>query len=429
MTVEGLTSDGQAFVRDDDREIRLKGFLPGDKLEILFSEKGRISSVLLLEPSPDRVKPDCFFHGPCGGCDLLELSEKGRKKEKQAMIMRAIKAIPYSDKVFVHSFLASREIIRYLPRVRLHQSRNYDERESGFLASEQYEDKVPGGVVPVTACALITPPLARRLVATRKILSQIPICLESLTLMSSSSHHSDRVVGHAVLMKGKTAANCHENLKKILRSASLKGLSVASHDGKMKKVYDTVSVTGLVAPDVDGGPYDAEPSFFVQGNIYQNQVLIRKVLEFCKPEPGTRIIEGFAGAGNFTLALAATGAKIEAVESHPGAVRTGNKNIARSGFADRITLTEGDAIKDLAKLAPEPDVLLLDPPRTGTPGIGRMVSKLKPARIVCVFCDLNAMVKDSSAIIRSGYRLGEVAGIDLYPRTHHVEAICLFEKS
>jgi len=427
--VEGLTASGQAFVNINGVQLRVPGFLPGDKIDIELDGSGRIIDVQMVEPSPERVKPDCFFHGPCGGCDLLELSEKGRKKEKQAMIARALSRIPCGCEAYLHSFTASREIIRYLPRVRLHQGRNYEERESGYLAAESFSSQVPGGVVPVTACAIITQPLARRLVAARKILNQVPIFLESLTLMSSSSHRSDRVVGHAVLMKGRPTGHHYKDLAKIMRAANLKGLSVANHEGKIKEVQGTVNVTGLIAPDVDGGPYDAEPSFFVQGNIFQNPVLVRKVVELCKPAQGIRIVEGFAGAGNFTLALAAKGARVEAIESHPGAVRTGIRNIKRSGFEDRITLLEGDAIKELSRFKPEPDVLLLDPPRTGTPSIGRTLAKLQPKKIVCVFCDLDACERDSAAIIRSGYKLSEAAGLDLYPRTHHVELICLFEKA
>lgn len=427
--VEGLTSNGQAFVNIDDVMVRVPGFLPGDKIELELSAGGKVVGAQLLEPSPERVKPDCFFHGPCGGCDLLELSEKGRKKEKQAMIARTLNRIQGGNEAYLHSFSSSREIIRYLPRMRLHQSRNYEERESGYLPSEAFASQLPGGVVPVTACALITPALARRLIAARKILNQVPIFLESLTLMSSSSERSDRVVGHAVLMKGRPAGHHYKDLTKIMRAANLKGLSVANHEGKIKDVQGSVSVTGLIAPEVDGGPYDAEPSFFVQGNIFQNQVLIRKVVELCKPAPGIRIVEGFAGAGNFTLALAAKGARVEAIESHPGAVRTGVKNINRSGFGERLMLVEGDAIKELSRFKAEPDVLLIDPPRTGTPSIGRTLAKLQPKKIVCVFCDLEACERDSANIIRSGYKLSEAAGLDLYPRTHHVELVCLFEKA
>lgn len=427
-TVDGLTFQGQAFITEGDHDIWLgAGFLPGDKVEVFRDEKERVREVQLLEPSPERVKPDCFFHGPCGGCDLLELSEKGRKKEKQAMIKRALQRIEGGTAAALHSFLAARELIRYRPRVRIHQSRNHEAREAGYLAADSYQKQVPGGVVPVTSCAIITQPLNRRLVAVRNILSHIPIFIESLVMMSSSSEHSDRVVGHVSLMKGKTAAFYHKELMKIMRAGQMKGLTVSGPDGKVKEAHGDVSVTGLIAPECQGGPYEAEPSFFVQSNIFQNSVLIKKVLEFCRPFKGARIIEGFCGAGNLTLPLAVEGARIEAVESHPGAMRAARKNVHQSGLTESITLIEADAIKEMAKLEPQPDILLLDPPRTGVPGIGRTVKILKPKKIVYIFCDLDAMVKDSNAIIKSGYRLAEVVGLDLYPRTHHVETICVFE--
>jgi tRNA/tmRNA/rRNA uracil-C5-methylase (TrmA/RlmC/RlmD family) len=169
--------------------------------------------------------------------------------------------------------------------------------------------------------------LNKRLNATRKILDEIPIILESLTLMSSSSKNSDRVVGHAVLQKGKTAHFFNKDLNKIMRAANLKGLTVADYSNKIKDVIGETSVTGLIAPNVENGPYESEASFFVQGNIYQNPKLVEKVVEFAEPSGNTYIVEGFAGAGNFTLALAAKGARIDAVESNPSAVRSGIKNI------------------------------------------------------------------------------------------------------
>ncbi|GAB4282599.1 MAG: 23S rRNA (uracil(1939)-C(5))-methyltransferase RlmD [Candidatus Rifleibacteriota bacterium] len=426
--VEGLTSDGQAFITINERLIRVPGFLPGDKIEIILDNHGKIISAIMLDPSPDRVKPDCYFHGPCGGCDLLELSERARKKEKQAMIKRALAKIQNSEQTILKPFSPAKELIRYRPRMRLHQSRNQENRESGYLAAESYVGKLPGGIVPVTSCAIITGQLNKRLVATRKILNQIPIFLECLTLMSSSASNSDKVVGHATLRKGKTPAFFHKDLMKIMRAAQLKGLTVSGPDGKVKEAHGSVSVTGLIAPNTEGGPYEAEPSFFVQSNIFQNEVLINKVINYCQPAPSKRIVEGFAGAGNFSLPLAAQGAIVEAVESHPGAVRTGLKNIHNSGFSERIKLIEGDAMKELAGFQPEPDVLLLDPPRTGTPCIAKIVKSLQPHKVVYVFCDLDAMIRDSNSLIKAGYKLSEVSGIDLYPRTHHVETVCSFDK-
>ena len=429
LKIEGLTSEGESFATINKKLTRIPGFLPGDSVKIDFDEKNsEVLKAELVEASPDRIKADCFYHGACGGCDLLELSEKARKKEKQAMIKRALERINNAENAVLEPFNASKILIKYMPRVRLNQSQSYDERSSGFLAADNYSEKVSGNIVPVTSCALLTQALNKRLVAARKILDTVPIMLESLNLMSSSSITSDRVVGHAVLQKGKTAHFCIKDLNKIMRATNLKGMTVADHNNKIKEVLGEPSVTGLIAPDVEGGLYESEASFFVQGNIYQNSKLVEKVVEYAEPSEKTYILEGFAGAGNFTLALAAKGAHIDAVESNPCAVRSGIKNINKSGFKN-VKLHEGNALKDLTKFK-NPDVLVLDPPRTGTPGIGAIVNKLGSLkRIVLVFCDLEAMVKDCKAILKSGnYKLEKVAGFDLYPRTHHVETVVLITR-
>jgi 23S rRNA (uracil1939-C5)-methyltransferase len=425
-TVTGLTAQGQAFIDESNQLIKLPGFLPGDKVEVLIDSNGNVTEASLFEPSGDRVKPDCYFHGPCGGCDLLELSEKGRKKEKQNMIRRALLNISGGDEAELKPFLAAKNLIRYRPRVRLHQGRNREDRQAGYLAAESFQRQISGGIVPVTSCAIITEVLNKRLVAARKILSQIPVCIDSLVLMSSSSENSDRVTGHVTLQKGKTPGYFRKDLLKIMRAAQLKGMTISGPDGKVKEAHGSVSVTGLIAPDTEGGPFEAEPSFFVQSNVFQNRILVSKVLEYCRPNEFTRIIEGFSGAGNFTIPLAKKGARIEAIESHPGALRTAEKNFHIAGVVDMIKLIPGDAAKELPKLKPSPDVLLLDPPRTGTPGLIKILKNLNPRKIVYVFCDLDTMVRDSNKIVRQGYKLQSVCGIDLYPRTHHVETICLF---
>ena len=87
LKIEGLTSEGESFATINKKLTRIPGFLPGDSIKVEYDEKNKeIIDAELVEESPDRVKPDCYFHGACGGCDLLELSEKARKKEKQAMI-------------------------------------------------------------------------------------------------------------------------------------------------------------------------------------------------------------------------------------------------------------------------------------------------------------------------------------------------------
>ncbi len=425
--VEGLALNGQAFVLLDGRKLYLDGFLPGDRVSFSLNKRGFSTNVALEEPSSNRVKPDCFFHGPCGGCGLLELSEKARKTVKQQMVVDTIASIEGGEKAKIQPLTFSREIIRYMPRVRLYQSRSYEERSSGFMTSETYKGPpVPGGVVPVSSCALLMKALNRRLVAARRVLDQIPICLDSLTLMCSSSEKSDRVVGHAVLMKGKTVRHCERNMEKLVRAINLKGLTIATFDGKVRAVLGEPAVTGLVAPEVEGGPYESEAGFFVQGNLYLKPVLVKKVLEFCNVKAGMRVVEGFAGAGSYSIALGKAGAMVEGVESHSGALRAAIKNLAKAGLQEQVTLVEEDVVKGLMNCKPSPDVLLLDTSRTGTPSLDKIVKHLQPKLVVCIYCNLETARKNSNTLAHCGYGITQAAGVDLYPRTNQVELICSY---
>ncbi len=119
VTIEGLAFNGQPFCTVNSTKVFLFGpFFPGDKVEISTDDDRSYHVSELIEPSKIRVKPDCVFYGPCGGCDLLEMSEKSRKSEKAAMIKRCVESLSPEDMPDIKPFDASKELIRYLPRSR-----------------------------------------------------------------------------------------------------------------------------------------------------------------------------------------------------------------------------------------------------------------------------------------------------------------------
>lgn len=431
--VSKFDARGRGCLLIDDVEVVVPGLFPGDEAEFVcdVGPRGRKTwrAEEITKPTPDRIKSDCPFHGPCGGCDWLELSEKGRRKAKQQLLLAALDGILGVDTAVMAPFAAAREgeTIRYMPRVRIHQNRNRSTQDAGFLPAEGREDEAPDGIVPVTACALLTKPLGKRLVAARRALGALPFRVDGLVLVAANAG-PEVVAGHITLGAGSSPGRVRPDLWKLIRAVDLSGLSFGRPDKGVEGVLEDVSVAGLLAHGVEGGPFFTEPGFFSQGNIFQNKLLVREVVRLSGAAEGMRIVEGFAGAGNFTIPLAAAGAMVEAVESHSGAVRMAIRNRQRSKCADRITIIESDALKELGKLAPNPDVLVIDPPRTGMPTIAATVAKLQPARIVYVSCDMESLRRDSLALGKAGYRIAEVAGIDLYPRTHHVEAIVKFER-
>ncbi len=73
--------------------------------------------------------------------------------------------------------------------------------------------------------------------------------------------------------------------------------------------------------------------------------------------------------------------------------------------------------------------VILDPPRSGA---GRAVvdaiAGLSPAQVVYVACDPVALARDLATFAAHGYELGSLRAFDLFPNTHHVEAVAMLSR-
>jgi 23S rRNA (uracil1939-C5)-methyltransferase len=92
----------------------------------------------------------------------------------------------------------------------------------------------------------------------------------------------------------------------------------------------------------------------------------------------------------------------------------------------------GDALKLAASLASERrrfGAVLLDPPREGAKGVGRALRALGSPRAVYVSCDPATLARDVRGCVEQGYRVRAVQPVDMFPQTHHVEAVVALEKA
>jgi len=73
---------------------------------------------------------------------------------------------------------------------------------------------------------------------------------------------------------------------------------------------------------------------------------------------------------------------------------------------------------------------IVDPPREGlrttSTGILEALGQLQVERFVLISCDIDSYARDVSRILKSGWRLGEIALFDFFPQTPHVESTAIF---
>ncbi len=163
---------------------------------------------------------------------------------------------------------------------------------------------------------------------------------------------------------------------------------------------------------------------FGQVNTRANLALVAEVVRQTSPRPGRRVLELYAGAGNFTLALAAAGAEVVAVEADADAVEAGQACLAHYGF-EGIRFVRDRAERFLTSQAGSFDAVLLNPPRSGASReVIDALGRLRIPRLVYVSCNPATLARDVRLLAPAGYRLEQAVPVDMFPHTYHVEVVC-----
>ncbi|MDR0272225.1 MAG: 23S rRNA (uracil-5-)-methyltransferase RumA, partial [Clostridiales bacterium] len=89
----------------------------------------------------------------------------------------------------------------------------------------------------------------------------------------------------------------------------------------------------------------------------------------------------------------------------------------------------GDAFEVIARENFSPNTIIADPPRDGlAPKALAKIASLSASRIVYVACKPKSLARDIPALIEAGYTLSKIEAVDMFPRTPHVECVCLLSK-
>ncbi|MEB2310851.1 MAG: hypothetical protein OZ921_21500 [Sorangiineae bacterium] len=160
---------------------------------------------------------------------------------------------------------------------------------------------------------------------------------------------------------------------------------------------------------------------FAQVNAAVNERIIVDLLAGARERGLTTFCDLFAGAGNFALPLARAGLRGVAIERTGSAIEAGRRAASAQGLAVRFVA--GDVARSLARERGPFELAVLDPPRAGAREVLAPLVRLRPRSIAYLACDIVTLARDLSALTRSGYALERVTGYDMFPRTHHLEAL------
>ncbi|HET9373198.1 MAG TPA: TRAM domain-containing protein [Vicinamibacterales bacterium] len=208
------------------------------------------------------------------------------------------------------------------------------------------------------------------------------------------------------------------------------GLTIAAGP-RIAVVSGTATVTDTAADLALDDVIDASAKWtrhaaaFFQGHRALVGALVRHVVTAAT---GDRVVDLYAGVGLFSIALAARGASVVAVEGD----RTSGADLTANAepWADRVLVARQSVEEATARRPGEtPDTVVVDPPRTGASKAAiEGLIRWRAPRIVYVSCDPPTLARDAARLFEAGYTLAGLEAFDMFPNTPHVETVAVFER-
>ena len=173
------------------------------------------------------------------------------------------------------------------------------------------------------------------------------------------------------------------------------------------------------------------PGCFSQVNGVQNEQLVELTTTLLGDLEGTRVLDLYCGAGNFSIPLGVLGARGMGIEQSSLSIEWARRNAARGKIKDWkfIAADVELALKGLVKKEEVFDFLICDPPRRGLGKAVQGVGALKCRKILYISCDPATLARDIKALQTMGARLISLTPVDMFPQTHHIESVAFLEKN
>ncbi|MUL80257.1 MULTISPECIES: class I SAM-dependent RNA methyltransferase [unclassified Mycolicibacterium] len=397
LTTGPAANGGSCVARHDGRVVFVRYALPGETVRVkVLDQRGsywHAEVVEVIDPSPDRVSSLCRIAGVDGaGCCDLAFAEPGAARRLKGSVvanqLSRLGGFTWRDEqTAVAEPVGAGEVRGWRTRVRL------DTTADGRAGFHRYHS---AELVTDLSCGQLPAELTDGLAAVR----WTPGAHVHVVLDSDGRRH--------VVQSGPKASGRKDGRKNATR--------VIEGD------YEAVQRIG-------GRQWMLPVTAFWQAHREAAALYSGLVADWAGLQPGMTAWDLYGGAGVFAAALAeqvGPEGRVLTVDTSRSASRA-----ARSALADLpwVSVVTDSVRRALSAESGRPDVVVLDPPRTGA---GREVIDALTAtdvpRVIHIGCEAASFARDVGLYLRHGYAVEELRVFDSFPLTHHVECIAVLTR-
>ena len=188
---------------------------------------------------------------------------------------------------------------------------------------------------------------------------------------------------------------------------------------------------GFIYEKVSKYKFKISPQSFFQVNTKGMEILYKKALENSGITKNDIVIDAYCGVGTISIFASEFAKHVYGVELNKNAIKDAIVN-QKINNINNITFIADDAtnyITKLAKVRSHVDVVIMDPPREGsTKAFINAIKYLGARKVIYISCGPESLKRDLYQFSENGYTIDSIEGVDMFPRTLHIESIALITR-
>ena len=434
VNIESFDINGYGVCHIDSKVVFVLGAVKDEEviIEIINVHKKYAFAkiVRILTESPLRVIPNCEYYEHCGGCDMMHIPYNVEAEIKTNWVTQTLRGLEYK---LIPIIKADYEY-GYRNKVMVPFCKDIDDDILyGFYMKDSHN------IVSIDKC-LISDDL------TNNILQFISKFLNifHISIYDEESHtgtfkevmiRRTKLKEYMVVLITREyydfsklveyLTNEFKEIKSIYLNINEKKTNVVLSN-EYRLLYGSETIT----EDILGLKFNVSPSSFMQVNNAQCEKLYKQAIDLANLNENMNVIDAYCGMGSITLNIAKKVNKVYGIEIVDSAIKNANKNKELNNItnAEFILGPCEEKIKELVNLN-NIDVIFFDPPRKGCDiEFLKTVISMHIPKIVYISCNIATCARDIKILEENGYKLEVVQPVDLFPKTLHVETVCLLVK-
>jgi 23S rRNA (uracil1939-C5)-methyltransferase len=386
------------------KTVFIPGTLPGELVEATIATDKRSFATgkldAILEPSAERVAPDCEYFPRCGGCQYQHAGPAFQLQMKLDILKETLGRahVPVPSEI---ASLAG-PAWGYRNRIRLQAKA----RRLGYLQRGSHT------LLPVTHCPIAAPVLEQAIAVVERIPGLEGLCEE--VEFFTNDEQDQLLISLWPGPRQKPREQALETFAERVRGELPALTGVGLFTQQNMKYWGQRSLTYTVSEI----PYQVSLGSFFQVNRFLLPELQQIV---AKNRTGRTAWDLYAGAGLFARALEFD--FVTAVESEGFSSDDLKKNL-ESRPHQVVRSNTLDFLRSQSSAQEKTDLIVVDPPRAG---LGKEVcghlSRIAAPNIIYVSCDPATLARDLQTLLESGYFLQTIHLVDMFPQTFHLETV------